>query len=245
MTTSNANGATTSRSRFTSMEFIGEVILLIAVAAFFIYMYLDSVPPDADALGWLPWRLEWDNGGWLLPRIAVLFGTPFWFWRAYLLFKAGASSTTGQIMDTGFLETDDDPMMVLRRWFQLIGTTGALLIGLWVFGFHIAVPAYTILYLIIFGKVKWYWTLIPAVFFEVIIIGIYGYLLLSEWGHAGCARLARHRSDMGRRHRRLAQLLRGQPRVVVTLHTRCCMLVLYGSSTICSNEVNVPNSASR
>lgn len=182
MTTSNANGAAAPRSRFTSIEFIGEVILLAAVAAFFIYMWLDSVPPDADALGWLPWRMEWDNGGWLLPRIAVLFGTPFWFWRAYLLFKAGASSTTGQIMDTGFLETDDDPTMVLWRWIQLIGTTGALLVGLWVFGFHIAVPAYTILYLIIFGKVKWYWTIIPAVFFEIIIVGIYGYILLSEWG---------------------------------------------------------------
>ncbi len=181
MTTYNGNG-TTPHSRFTSVEFIGEVILLVAVAAFFIYMWVDSVDWEAGALAWLPWEMEWDNGGWLLPRIAVLFGTPFWFWRAVLLFKAGASSTTGQIMDTGFLETDDDPMVVLQRWLLLIGSTGALLVGVWVFGFHIAVPAYTILYLVIFGKVKWYWTIIPAVFFEIIIVAIYGYLLLAEWG---------------------------------------------------------------
>ena len=182
MTTSNANGGAFPRSRFLSMEFIGEVILLVAVGVFFIYMWLDSVDWEAGSLAWLPWMMEWDNGGWLLPRIAVLFGTPFWFWRAYLLFRAGASSTTGQIMDTGFLETDDDPMVVLRRWVLLLGTTGALLVGIWLFGFHIAVPAYTILYLVIFGKMKWYWTIIPAVFFEIIIIGIYGYILLSEWG---------------------------------------------------------------
>ena len=182
MTTSDANAATAPRSRFTSIEFLGEVVLLAAVAVFFVYMWLDSVDWEVGSLAWLPWEMEWDNGGWLLPRIAILFGTPFWFWRAALLFKAGASSTTGQIMDTGFLETDDDPLVVLRRWVQLIGTTGALLAGCWIFGFHIAVPVYTVLYLVIFGKVKWYWTLIPAVFFEIIIVGIYGYILLSEWG---------------------------------------------------------------
>lgn len=181
MTTSGSNTAL-SRSRFTSLEFIGEVVLLVAVGAFFVYMWLDSVDWEAGSLAWLPWRMEWDNGGWLLPRLTILFGTPFWFWRAYLLFRAGASSTTGQIMDTGFLETDDEPAVVARRWVRLIGTTGALLVGVWLFGFHIAVPAYTVLYLVIYGGVKWYWTLIPAVFFEIIVVGIYGYILLAEWG---------------------------------------------------------------
>jgi hypothetical protein len=169
-------------NRFTSLEFIGEVILLIVVGAFFGYMYWDSVDWENGALAWLPWQLDWGNGGWLLPRIAVLFGFPLWVWRGVSLFRAGASATGGQIMDTGFLETDDDPAVVARRWVLLIGSTGALLVGCWVLGFHIAVPAYTIAYLIVFGKVKWYWTIFPAVFFEIIIVGIYGYILLSEWG---------------------------------------------------------------
>ena len=180
--TSRSNSVAAPRSRFLTVEFIGEVVLLAAVGTFFVYMYLDSVDWETGPLSWLPWRLDWDNGGWLLPRIAILFGTPFWFWRAVSLFQAGKSSEGGQIMDTGFLETDDDPAVVAWRWMLLIGTTGGLLVGLWVFGFHIAVPAYTVLYLVIFGKVKWYWTIIPAVFFEIIIVGIYGYLLLSEWG---------------------------------------------------------------
>lgn len=168
-------------SRLTSIEFTGEVVLLAAVGSFFVYMYWDSLPPDAGAFGWLPWNLDWTNGAWRLPRMAVLFGTPLWFWRAVSLFRAGVAST-GQIMDTGFLETDDDPAVVARRWVRLIATTGGLLVGCWVFGFHIAVPAYTILYLVIFGGVKWYWTIIPAVFFEIIIVAIYGYILLAEWG---------------------------------------------------------------
>lgn len=180
MTTQTGNSAP-GRSRFTSMEFIGEVVLLAAVAAFFIYMYLDSVEWDERAFEWLPWMLDWSDGAWRLPRMAVLFGTPFWFWRAYRLFRAGQSSTS-QIMDTGFLETDDDPAVVARRWIQLIGTTAGLLIGVWVFGFHIAIPVYTVLYLVILGKVKWYWAVLPAIFFETVIIGIYGYILLAEWG---------------------------------------------------------------
>ena len=182
MTTPSANGATISRSRFLSLEFIGEVVLLAAVGSFFVYMYWDSLPDGAIASDWLPWRLDWSDGAWRLPRMAVLFGLPFWVWRAVSLFRAGASSTTGRIMDTGFLETDDDAAVIARRWVQLIGTTGALLVGCWVLGFHIAVPAYTVLYLTFLGKVKWYWTLIPAVFFEIVIVGIYGYILLAEWG---------------------------------------------------------------
>ena len=182
MTTSNADGAAIRQSRFLTLEFVGEVVLLVVVAAFFIYMWLDSVDWEAGSFAWLPWQMEWDNGGWLLPRITILFGTPFWFWRAISLFRAGASTEGGMIMDTGFLVTDDPPSVIARRWVRIFGTTLGIMVGAWVFGFHIAVPAYTILYLIIFGKVKWYWTIIPAVFFEVIIIGIYGYILLAEWG---------------------------------------------------------------
>lgn len=170
------------RNRFASMEFVGEVILLAAVGAFFVYMYWDSVDKDAGGLAWLPWRLDWSDGGWLLPRIAVIFSIPFWLWRVVSLFKAGASSEPGQIMDTGFLETTDAPSVVALRWAQLIATTAALLLGVWIIGFHIAVPAYTVLYLIIFGKAKWYWALIPAAFILVVVNFIYGYLLIAEWG---------------------------------------------------------------
>ena len=241
MTTPSGNGANL-RKRFTSTEFIGEVILLLAVGAFFIYMYWDSVDKDAGGLAWLPWRLDWSDGGWLLPRMAVFFGMPFWVWRVasilgvldwigrVILPPTGrviallwrpvvdvlsrvlqhralnlprrflgrpllkvwrvvlppraqtASSEPGQIMDTGFLDAGAASSLVALRWIQLLGTTALLLLGVWIIGFHIAVPAYTILYLIIFGKAKWYWTIIPAVFILLVVNFIYGYLLIAEWG---------------------------------------------------------------
>lgn len=256
-----AGGNQPQGRRFTSTEFLGEAILLLAVGAFFVYMYFDSIDKDAGAWGWLPWRLDWSNHGWLLPRIAIFFGAPFWLWRVatilgllawiervvlppigdalsllcrpvsdtarrvfYALSSAArpvlqhramnlprrllgrpllavwrfvlpprveappdeaASSEPNepkQIMDTGFLETTDAPSVVAFRWAQLIATTAALLLGVWIIGFHIAVPAYTVLYLIIFGKAKWYWALIPAAFILVVVNFIYGYLLIAEWG---------------------------------------------------------------
>lgn len=235
--------------RFASTEFIGEAILLLAAGAFFVYMYLDSVDKDAGAWDWLPWRLDWSDGGWLLPRIAVFFGAPFWLWRVATILgalawiervvlppigsalsllwrpirmrarrvlqhralnlprrflgrpllivwrvifpprtagppgEAASSEQPGQIMDTGFLETTDARSVVALRWVQLFGTTAALLLGVWIIGFHIAVPAYTVLYLIIFGKAKWYWTIIPAAFILIVVNFIYGYLLIAEWGN--------------------------------------------------------------
>jgi len=155
------------RDRLLSIEFIGEVLLLALVGATFGYMLWDSQ--------------HWEPGAWLLPRIAIFFGLPFWVWRVASLFRQGMSSEGGQIMDTGFLDTDDPPVVIAARWVQLIGTTGALLAGVWVLGFHVAIPAYTILYLIVFGKMPWYWTIPPSALFLAIIMYIYGHLVLAEW----------------------------------------------------------------
>ncbi len=153
-------------NRLLSIELIGEVILLVGVGAFFIYMLLDS--------------RDWGLGAQILPWIAIGVGAPFLLWRAVSLFRTGLSET-GQIMDTGFLETDDPPAVVARRWALLILSTAGLLIGVWTLGFHAGIPLYTILYLIILGNTRWYWTVPPAAFFLAVIIFIYGQLLLSEW----------------------------------------------------------------
>ena len=146
---------TTQRHRMLTTEFLGEVVLLLFVGATFFYMLYDS--------------REWGTGAWLLPRITIFFGLPFWVWRLVALFKTGMAADGGRIMDMGFLETTDSAAVVSKRWVKLIGSTGALLGGVWLVGFHVAIPAYTILYLTIFAKMKWYWTIIPAVFFWCII----------------------------------------------------------------------------
>ncbi len=149
-----------------TIEFIGEVILLVATGVFFYYMLSQS--------------RDWGLGAQLLPWIAISIGLPLWLWRVVSLFRTGLSKQ-GNIMDTGFLDTEDSAVVVAWRWVLLLLTTAGLLFGVWVLGFHVAIPLYTILYLIILGKVRWYWTVPAAAFFLAIIIFIYGQLLLAEW----------------------------------------------------------------
>ena len=155
-------------SRIRSVEVLGEVILLAFVGATFAYMLWES--------------RNWGTGAWLLPRITIFFGIPFWIWRVVQLarntFATGAST---QIMDTGFLETTDEPSVVARRWVLLLATTSGLLFGIWLLGFHVAVPLYVASYLIFLGKVRWWVALIAASFYEAVIVGIYGELLLAAW----------------------------------------------------------------
>ena len=210
--------------RLLSIEFLGEIILLAGVGAFFVYMYLDSA--------------NWGLGAQILPWVAIWAGLPLWMWRGGQIIDAafyeaehsatrrilniavatavagagiwlastvdirhalavvfiwalrvvmvarsggGAEGETGQIMDTGFLETEDSAAVVARRWVLLIISTAGLLLGVWTLGFHVGIPLYTILYLIILGNVRWYWTVPAGAFFLAVVIFIYGQLLLSEW----------------------------------------------------------------
>ena len=154
--------------RFRSVEVLGEMVLLAFVGATFAYMLWES--------------RNWGTGAWLLPRITIFFGTPFWIWRVVALarntFATGGST---QIMDTGFLVTDDPPSVVARRWVMLIATTSGLLFGIWLLGFHVMVPLYVASYLIFLGKVRWWIALLAASFYEAVIVGIYGELLLAAW----------------------------------------------------------------
>ena len=165
MTTSDSEK--TNSQKFLSVEFLGEVVLLAVVGAVFAYMLWDSQ--------------EWGTGAWLLPRITIAFGIPFWVWRIVSLFRTRISDPDAQIMDTGFLEADADNNVVAKRWIKLVGSTAGLLIGIWLFGFHVAVPGYTVLYLMVFAGAKWYWAILPAIFFEAIMIFIYGDILMAEW----------------------------------------------------------------
>lgn len=215
-------------ARLLAVEVIGEVILLVGVGIFFVYMMLDS--------------RDWGLGAQIVPWISIGIGAPFWIWRmgeiievvfaapqyrlirqrlpialavvflalswwfVWFLFAGPlwtvptytlpvllavvwrfvklfrtSSGEGGQIMDTGFLETEDSPAVVARRWVLLILSTAALLVSVWTLGFHVGIPLYTILYLIILGNVRWYWTVPAAAFFLAVIIFIYGQLLLAEW----------------------------------------------------------------
>ena len=160
--------ASAPRSRYLSLEFMGEAMLLAFAGFLFFYMLWES--------------RDWRMGAWLLPRLTIAFGLPFWIWRVVALIRPPKETgPAGQIMDTGFLASEDEPAVVARRWVRVIGTTAALLGGVWLFGFHVTVPAYAFLYLVIFAKVKWYWAVLPGIFYEAVIVGLYTNVLLAQW----------------------------------------------------------------
>jgi len=155
------------RSRFLSIEYLGELFLLAFTGFVFFYMLYES--------------LDWQPGAYLLPRMVIIGGLPFWFWRVAMMFLPLSKGGGGKIMDTGFLESDDPPSVVARRWLRVTLTTGGLLGGVWIIGFHVAVPLYVFLYLVVYAHLKWYWAIIPGIFYESIMYFIYGKILLATW----------------------------------------------------------------
>ena len=146
-----------------SLEVAGEMVLLLAVGAFFVYMFIDS--------------FNWPEGATLMPRIAVLVGTPFWLIRAVTVLRGTSEKRAeeGGIMDTGFI-LGDDPRTEGRRFVRIFGFTGLMYVAIWVLGVHIALPGMLFLYLIYYGRAGWLWSAGLALAFLALIVGFY------DWG---------------------------------------------------------------
>ena len=146
-----------------SLEVAGEMVLLLAVGAFFVYMFIDS--------------FNWPEGATLMPRIAVLVGTPFWLIRAVTVLRGTSEKRAeeGGIMDTGFI-LGDDPRTEGRRFVRIFGFTGLMYVAIWVLGVHIALPGMLFLYLMYYGRAGWLWSAGLALAFLALIVGFY------DWG---------------------------------------------------------------
>ena len=146
-----------------SLEVAGEVVLLLAVGAFFVYMFIDS--------------FNWPEGATLMPRIAVLVGTPFWLIRAATVLTGTREKRIeeGDIMDTGFI-LGDDPRTEGRRFVRIFGFTALMYVAIWVLGVHIALPGMLFIYLFHYGRAGWLWSAGLALVFLALIVGFY------DWG---------------------------------------------------------------
>ena len=80
-----AKGDASSR---VSLEVVGEIVLLTAIAVFFVYMFVES--------------MSWGKGAALMPRITILLGLPFWLLRIIAIARRSESKSSANIMDTGF-----------------------------------------------------------------------------------------------------------------------------------------------
>ncbi len=148
-----------------SLEILGEVVLLAVVGGFFIYLFVES--------------LDWPLGSALMPRIAVVIGLPFLILRAVALVRNTAVEQ-GQIMDMGF-RLGDDPKGEARRLVRICGFIAGLYLAIWVFGFHVALPLGMFFYLFVYGRVGWIGSIVVALLFLALIIGVFDNILHVSW----------------------------------------------------------------
>jgi hypothetical protein len=148
-----------------SLEVFGEIVLLALVGGFLVYLFIES--------------LQWQLGSALMPWIAVGIGAPFWIYRVLVLILR-ARETQGQIMDIGF-RTGGDPTGERARFFRISLFIIGLYIGIWLFGFHVALPLGTLLYVRVYGRLSWLGSLCVGLIFLALLVGVYDRLLNATW----------------------------------------------------------------
>lgn len=148
-----------------SLEVLGEIVLLVIVAAFFAYLFISS--------------LNWTLGAALTPRIAVALGMPFLIYRMVLLLRHTQASPA-QIMDMGF-RIGTDPTAERARLVRIALFIVGLYFAIWMVGFHLALPAGMFFYLMVYGRAGIVWSLLISLIFLAIIIGLYDSVLRMHW----------------------------------------------------------------
>jgi len=148
-----------------SLETIGEIALLAVVGFFFVYLFIES--------------LQWPLGSALMPWIAVGIGMPFWVYRLLTLILR-AREAPAQIMDIGF-RTGSDPTGERARFLRIALFILALYLGIWLFGFHVALPLAILIYVRVYGQLSWLGSLSVALMFLVLLVGVYDHLLNAAW----------------------------------------------------------------
>jgi hypothetical protein len=148
-----------------SLEIIGEVILLACVGALFVYVFVQS--------------FGWPLGTALMPRIAVIIGVPFLIARIVSLARRTVEQQD-RIMDTGF-RLGVDPKREAQNFVRICTFIVGLYLSIWVFGFHLALPAGIFLYLFFFARMGWIGSIVVASCFLAFIVGVYDNVLHVSW----------------------------------------------------------------
>lgn len=148
---------------------MAEVFFLTLVGAFFTYLLLES------------W--EWPLGAAFLPRLVTGLGLVLLVF--YIVSRVRQTDERGKrtsrILDIGFTDAGLDRQVILARMARFFGSTAALFLGVWLVGFHIALPVYVFLYLFIYGRVRWWWAFAAALSFEAALVGLYDQVLHTSW----------------------------------------------------------------
>ncbi len=132
--------------------------------------------------GYFVWAsMTWPSGAALMPRTAGTFGLLMLAGYAFSSIR-GQGANTGQILDVGRLEHGDtDTAAVRARTIRAIGSLLALVLLIWLLGFHIAIPTFVGFYLWYWGKVVWWRAALAGAIFLGIIVGLYDNVMHVTW----------------------------------------------------------------
>jgi hypothetical protein len=122
----------------------------------------------------------WPIGGGLLPTIAAGVGLLLLLVHVATRLRPSAGPRR-EILDIGFGSEDVGARERRLRSARMLGSMLLLFAGIWLVGFHVALPAYVSGYLLFFGHVRWWWAATAALFFEALLLGLYDRYLHTAW----------------------------------------------------------------
>jgi len=126
---------------------------------------------------------RWPANAQLLPRAVAIFGLLMlagYLVESVLVTRRG--SEPRQIMDIGRLDTSAiDRRQVVSRLALVVGSTAALVLAIWLVGFHAAIPVYVFVALWAVGGTRWWAALAASIAFEALLIGVYDNVMHVTW----------------------------------------------------------------
>lgn len=147
-------------------DVVGEALFLLLVLVAFVYLLVVS--------------RGWPLSAALLPTLAAGTGLPLLLVHIYRRFRT-VSGPTRQILDIGFTEEGLTSQQVRARTVQMLGSMVALFLGIWLVGFHIALPLYVFLYMVKWGESSIWAAGLTAAIFLGILVGLYDNVIHTSW----------------------------------------------------------------
>jgi hypothetical protein len=143
-----------------------ELIFLGLVAVIFVYFLVDA--------------RSWPIGAALLPTVVACAGMVLLGLHIAARLRP-STRPARQILDIAFGSLDVDEREQRVRTARMLCSILLLFLGIWLVGFHVALPTYVFAYLLFFGHVRWWWAVTAAVVFELLILGVYDRALHTAW----------------------------------------------------------------
>ena len=117
----------------------------------------------------------------LVILLAYVANEAYQNWRAH---RSAATRRRSAILDLSSEYGELDRRVVWARTLRVLGGMALLFLGVWLVGFHVAIPLYLVVYLRRFAGSSWRAALLTALIFEVLIVVFYGLVIRVPWGES-------------------------------------------------------------